>query len=303
MMTVQNGLVSGSSQRPSLSFEFFPPKQSAGETIFWNTLETLQPYKPDFVSITCGAGGSLQGGSGELVRKVHEQTNLNTVAHLTCVGASRASLTEMLNFYQDCGIGSILALRGDPPKNEPPGALERGAFRYAEPFVAFIQEYFPNFRIGVAAYPEGHPETKQDRNADQLFFLRKVEAGADFAVTQFFFENELYLRFVRECVEKGVHVPILPGIMPVTDIKQITRLSELCGSALPAWFVAKFEAVRDDPQAMLQTGVEVAVAQCRDLLAQGAPGLHFFTLNQSRVVPLILDQLADAFEGFAVSTK
>lgn len=293
-MTVQNGLATGANRRPSLSFEFFPPKQPEGEKLFWNTLETLIPYRPDFVSVTCGAGGSLQSGGGELVRRVQVETGLNTVAHMTCVGASRASLTEMLRFYQECSIGTILALRGDPPRNEPPGALERGAFQYAEPFVAFIQEYFPQFRIGVAAYPEGHPQTP-DLAMDQLHFRRKVEAGAEFAVTQFFFENEVYFRFVQGCHEKGVHVPIYPGIMPVTDYKQIKRLSELCGSVLPVWLTDKFESIRDDPDKMLQAGIHVAVAQCRDLLAKGAPGLHFFTLNQSRVVPQILDELAAEF--------
>ncbi|MBF0438040.1 MAG: methylenetetrahydrofolate reductase [NAD(P)H] [Magnetococcales bacterium] len=294
MMTVQQGGGAGSKRRPSLSFEFFPPKHPDGEKGFWQTLETLIPYQPDFVSITCGAGGSRSGGSGELVRQVHEQTSLHTVAHMTCVGASRATLTEMLQFYQECGIPTILALRGDPPKNEPPGALERGAFRYAEPFVAYIREYFPQFRLGVAAYPEGHPETP-DQAKDQLFFRRKVEAGADFAVTQFFFENDLYFRFVQECHEKGVHVPIYPGIMPVTDFKQLKRLSELCGSVLPAWLTSQFEEIRDDPEKMAQVGVQVAVAQCRDLLARGAPGLHFFTLNQSGAVPRILQELAPEF--------
>ncbi|GAB0058169.1 Methylenetetrahydrofolate reductase (NADH) [Candidatus Magnetaquicoccaceae bacterium FCR-1] len=280
--------------RPGLSFEFFPPRQPEGEKLFWNTLETLIPHHPDFVSITCGAGGSRQGGSGELVRQVHERTGLHTVAHLTCVGASRAELTEMLRFYQGCGIPSILALRGDPPRGEPEGAFERGAFRHAEPFVAFIREYFPEFRLGVAAYPEGHPETP-DKARDELHFRRKVEAGADFAVTQFFFENEVYFRFVASCREKGVNVPIHPGIMPVTDYKQIKRLSELCGSTLPVWLTSRYEAIRDDPEAMLRTGVEIAVAQCRDLLLRGAPGLHFFTLNQSLAVPRILDALSEEF--------
>ncbi|MEO5345455.1 MAG: methylenetetrahydrofolate reductase [NAD(P)H] [Magnetococcus sp. YQC-9] len=280
--------------RPGLSFEFFPPRQPEGERLFWNSLEALIPYRPDFVSITCGAGGSRQSGSGELVSRVHERTGLHTVAHLTCVGASRAELTDMLRFYQECGIPSILALRGDPPRGEPPGALERGAFRYAEPFVAFIREYFPEFRLGVAAYPEGHPETS-DKSRDELHFRRKVEAGADFAVTQFFFENEVYFRFVASCRDKGVNVPIYPGIMPVTDFKQIKRLSELCGSALPAWLIARYEAIRDDPERMMQTGVELAVAQCRDLLVRGAPGLHFFTLNQSAAVPRILSELAGEF--------
>ncbi|MBF0214933.1 MAG: methylenetetrahydrofolate reductase [NAD(P)H], partial [Magnetococcales bacterium] len=276
--------------RPALSFEFFPPRQAAGERLFWNTLETLIPYQPDFVSITCGAGGSRQSGSGELVKQVHEQTGLHTVAHLTCVGASRQSLTEMLRFYQECGIPSILALRGDPPQGAAPEVLEQGAFRHAEPFVAFIREYFPEFRIGVAAYPEGHPEIR-DPERDQLHFRRKVEAGADFAVTQFFFDNEVYFRFVGSCRARGVHVPIYPGIMPITDFKPIKRLSELCGSALPEWLSARFEGIRDDPESMLQSGVELAVQQCRDLLLRGAPGLHFFTLNQSKAVPQILTQL------------
>ncbi|MBF0417359.1 MAG: methylenetetrahydrofolate reductase [NAD(P)H] [Magnetococcales bacterium] len=279
--------------RHGLSFEFFPPRQPEGEKLFWNTLETLLPYRPDFVSITCGAGGSRQSGSGELVRHVQERTGLHTVAHLTCVGASRADLTEMLRFYQGCGIPSILALRGDSPRDDP-AALERGAFRHAEPFVAFIREYFPEFRLGIAAYPEGHPETP-DKALDELHFRRKVEAGADFAVTQFFFENEVYDRFVASCRDKGVHVPIFPGIMPVTDFKQIKRLSELCGSVLPEWLTSRYEAIRDDPEAMLRTGVEIAVAQCRDLLLRGAPGLHFFTLNQSLAVPKILEALAGEF--------
>ncbi|MBF0614085.1 MAG: methylenetetrahydrofolate reductase [NAD(P)H] [Magnetococcales bacterium] len=293
-MTTSREQHAGQVGRPALSFEFFPPRQPEGERLFWNTLEALIPYQPDFVSITCGAGGSRQAGSGELVRQVHERTGLYTVAHLTCVGASRATLTDMLRFYQECGIPAVLALRGDPPRGEPPGALERGAFRYAEPFVAFIRESFPDFRLGVAAYPEGHPETS-DLVRDQCHFQRKVEAGADFAVTQFFFENEVYFRFVASCRKQGVQVPIYPGIMPVTDYKQIKRLSELCGSALPGWLTARYEEIRDDPERMLQTGVELAVEQCRDLLRRGAPGLHFFTLNQSGAVPRILRELGSEF--------
>ncbi|MBF0296302.1 MAG: methylenetetrahydrofolate reductase [NAD(P)H] [Magnetococcales bacterium] len=292
MTKVYSGSASG--QRPTLSFEFFPPKKPEAEPLFWRTLERLSGYRPDFVSITCGAGGSRQTGSGELVRKVHEQTGLPAVAHITCVGASRPVLTEMLRFYQDCGIATILALRGDLPKHEPAGTLEQGAFRHAEPFVAFIREYFPAFRIGVAAYPEGHPETP-DREQDQLHFRRKVEAGADFAVTQLFFDNDVYFRFTDDCRRKGVHVPIYPGIMPVTDFKQIARLSALCGSALPQWLTDRFAATQDDPEAMLRTGVSIAVEQCRDLLARGAPGLHFFTLNQSVAVPSILEELAGEY--------
>lgn len=286
MMTVWQG--SGSSQRPTLSFEFFPPKRPEAESIFWDTLERLIPYRPDFVSITCGAGGTRQDGSGKLVQQVYEKTQLNTVAHLTCVGASRATLTEMLQFYQDCGISTILALRGDAPRDDP-GAMERGAFKNAEPFVAYIREYFPKFHIGVAAYPEGHPATP-DQVQDQLFFRRKVEAGADFAVTQFFFDNDVYFRFVKECQGKGVHVPILPGIMPVTDFKQIKRLSELCGSVLPDALTKHYD-INDSPEKMRQTGIRLAVEQCRDLLDRGATGLHFFTLNQSGAVPQILEQL------------
>ncbi|MBF0143169.1 MAG: methylenetetrahydrofolate reductase [NAD(P)H] [Magnetococcales bacterium] len=275
---------------PLLSFEFFPPKGEEGEAAFWKTLPRLARFEPDFISITYGAGGSDRERTKELVCRVRQETGLEVVAHLTCIGDSREALVKILDRYRQCGLRHLLALRGDRPRNAPEDLAARSDFPYADSFVAFVKANYPEFAIGVAAYPEVHPEAAS-AEADLAHFQRKIQAGAEFAATQFFFENAAYFRFVSRCREAGLTIPIYPGIMPVVNYSQIRRLAELCGSALPEWLTSQYEGIRDDPEKMRETGIRIAVAQCRELLAGGAPGLHFFTLNQAETVSRIVTAL------------
>lgn len=275
----------------SLSFEFFPPKTPEGEQALWAAITALDRFEPSFISLTYGAGGGDREKTRELVRKVRNRINRCMVAHLTCVGESRERLVDILDFYRSCQVTHILALRGDQPQNAPPGALEKGAFRYADAFVAFIRKHYPEFHIGVAAFPEIHPEAASPE-ADLEAFRRKVATGADFAVTQFFFENSSYYRFVASCRAAGVTIPIYPGIIPLTNFKQIKRFAQLGGADLPTWLTDKFLPIQEDPEKMVATGIQVAADQCRDLLDHGVSGLHFFTLNRSDVISRILETLA-----------
>lgn len=275
---------------PILSFEFFPPKNEEGEARFWETLAALQPYNPDFISVTYGAGGSSRENTTRLVCEAQQRTGIPTVAHLTCIGDSWENLSQLLEQYAANGIRHILALRGDRPPAMAEETLAKGAFQNARQFVAEVNRTFPQFNIGVAAYPEIHPEAV-DRQQNLTYFQSKVQAGGQFAITQFFFNNEAYFQFVDDCRALAVNIPIIPGIMPVTDFKQIRRFAELCGAQVPAWLSETMGCIQDDPAAMLDTGVAMAIRQCRELLDRGAPGLHFFTLNRSETVLRILDGL------------
>lgn len=279
---------------PALSFEFFPPKDETGEERLWQAMTQLACHRPDFVSVTYGAGGSGKEHTARLVCQVRQRHQLTAMAHLTCVGESEANLRQILDHYRENGITHILALRGDVPRGASPQILEQGAFRSSIPFVAFIRRHYPEFRIGVAAYPEKHPEAP-DMASEIDFFRRKVDAGADFALTQFFFDNGAYFRFMEASARVGVEVPVLPGLIPVTDYKQLARFAQLCGAALPDWLVARMEGIKDDPAAVLQAGVEVAVAQCLELLKGGVPGLHFFTLNRADAVQQVINGLASSW--------
>ncbi|MBF0612919.1 MAG: methylenetetrahydrofolate reductase, partial [Magnetococcales bacterium] len=220
--------------RPVLSFEFFPPKNEEGETRFWQTLAALQPFKPDFISITYGAGGSSRENTSRLVCEAQEKTGIPTVAHLTCIGDSWENLRQLLEDYSAKGIRHILALRGDRPATMPEETLAKGTFQNAAQFVTRIRAEFPHLSVGVAAYPEAHPEATSPQ-ADLDYFKSKIDAGSSFAITQFFFDNNAYSRFVANSRALGIQVPIIPGIMPVTDYKQIRRFAELCGAQVPAW--------------------------------------------------------------------
>ncbi|MBF0626342.1 MAG: methylenetetrahydrofolate reductase [NAD(P)H] [Magnetococcales bacterium] len=285
-----DGLLHNNAKRPLISFEFFPPKTAKGEERFWEALEGLAPYRPDFISVTYGAGGGDRENTGRLVCQVQEKLGLPAMAHLTCIGEDQAVLERMLDHYRDNGITHILALRGDRSDRMAPDALEKGAFQSARQLTAFIRRRHPDFRIGVAAYPEVHPEAASPE-ADLAYFQDKIRVGADFAITQFFYENAALYRFTAANRSAGVTVPIIPGIMPITDFKQIKRFADLCGAVLPDWLVTRLAEAREDVEAMQRIGIQVAVEQCRDLLRQGVPGLHFFTLNRSDVTSAILDGL------------
>ena len=257
------------------SFEFFPPRDSAAEAQLAHTLAELEPLHPSFVSITYGAGGSTRDRTHDLVVDILRRTTMAPMAHLTCVGHTRAELVDILERYQRDGIANVMALRGDPPAD---AAGSHSDLHHALELVEVARELGP-FSIGVAAHPEGHPQAP-DRNTDRRHLAAKL-ARADFAVTQFFFRHEDYLALVDDLAALGVDRPVIPGIMPVTNVAQIERFAALSGTELPAKLRARLHAAADDPAEVRRIGVDAATELCADLLAAGAPGLHFYTLNRS----------------------
>ncbi|OFX24095.1 MAG: methylenetetrahydrofolate reductase [NAD(P)H] [Anaeromyxobacter sp. RBG_16_69_14] len=266
---------------PVFSFEFFPPKTDDGVRQLFETVEALRPLGPAFVSVTYGAGGSTRQRTVELVTKLKRETEVEAVAHVTCAGASRQELGHVLDEIAAAGVQNVLALRGDPPRGQTAFEPSPEGFRYASELVAFIRgEKRWSFCIGAAAYPEGHVETR-DLARDLANLKTKVEAGADFLVTQLFFSNAHYFRFVERARAAGIAVPILPGIMPFTNVDQIERFTAMCGAQIPPALRAAMEVRRVDSEGALQLGVAYASLQCADLLRRGAPGVHFYTLNRS----------------------
>lgn len=270
---------------PSYSFEFFPPKTDAAAEALQGALAELVPLSPSFVSVTYGAGGGTREKTHEIVTGLLRDTPLTPMAHLTCVCHSRAELVEIATRYREAGIENILALGGDPPKDQdlPPGELE-----HAIELVRLLREV-GDFSIGVAAFPEPHPGSPS-LVADRRFTAEKL-AEADFAITQFFFDARHYFDLVDTLRTLGVDKPVIPGIMPATAISSIKRMTELQGSEFPAWLADKLYAVEGDPEAVFAVGVEEATKLSRALLEGGAPGLHFITLNRSRATRLIYENL------------
>lgn len=265
---------------PVVSFEFFPPKTEEGVEQLYRTVEELRPCRPSFVSVTYGAGGSTRDRTLELVTRIQRQLGITTMAHLTCVGSTRTEIKETLRRLYDGGIRNILALRGDPPKGETEFRPVADGFRFASELVAFIREQPWDFCVGAACYPEGHVETR-NLEADLGHLLVKVGAGVDFLVSQLFFDNEDYRAFTRRARSAGVMVPIVPGLMPITNVNQTERFTQMCGSRIPQELHRRLRIVANDPAAVVATGVQWAVDQGRALLRDGSPGLHFYTLNRS----------------------
>lgn len=263
-----------------VSFEFFPPKTEEGVEQLYRTVEELRPCRPSFVSVTYGAGGSTRDRTLELVTRIQRQLGITTMAHLTCVGSTRTEIKETLRRLYDGGIRNILALRGDPPKGETEFRPVADGFRFASELVAFIREQPWDFCVGAACYPEGHVETR-NLEADLGHLLVKVGAGVDFLVSQLFFDNEDYRAFTRRARSAGVMVPIVPGLMPITNVNQTERFTQMCGSRIPQELHRRLRIVANDPAAVVATGVQWAVDQGRALLRDGSPGLHFYTLNRS----------------------
>ncbi|GAB6041703.1 methylenetetrahydrofolate reductase [NAD(P)H] [Endothiovibrio diazotrophicus] len=258
------------------SIEFFPPKGEEGLARLRTAREELAKLSPKYVSVTFGAGGSTQEGTLETVRETLA-AGLDTAPHLSCIGGSRESIRAILDQYVDMGVKRIVALRGDMPS----GMREGGDFLYANELVEFIRaETGDHFHIEVAAYPEFHPQAAS-ASADLDNFARKVKAGANAAITQYFYNLDAYLRFVEECERRGVEIPIVPGIMPITNIKQLARFSAMCGAEIPRWLRLRLEAYGDDLESLRAFGLEVTVELCRRLLDAGAPGLHFYSMNQA----------------------
>ncbi len=265
---------------PVISFEFFPPKTEEGVEALYETVKALRPCRPSFVSVTYGAGGSTRDRTLELVARIQRELDITTMAHLTCVGSTRDEIRQTLERLHESGIRNVLALRGDPPKGETQFQATEGGFRYATELVAFIRELNMDFCVGAACYPEGHVES-QDLETDLKHLVEKVDAGADFLVSQLFFDNADYRAFVSRARSDGVQIPIVPGLMPVTNAAQVERFTKMCGSRIPQELYRRLRIVAADPAAVVATGVQWAVDQGRELLEAGAPGLHFYTLNRS----------------------
>ncbi|HLH73682.1 MAG TPA: methylenetetrahydrofolate reductase [NAD(P)H] [Chloroflexota bacterium] len=277
--------------RPCFSFEFFPPKTDDGVATLFETIATLQSLQPAFVSVTWGAGGSTRERTLELVTRIKQETGLEAMAHFTCVGASRADLGNALDRMVGIGIENVLALRGDPPRGQTAFVPAPDGFSHSSELAAFIRaNYGDTFCIGGACYPEGHIEST-DREADLQHTVEKVNAGVEFLITQLFFDNAYYFDFVRRARLAGITVPIIPGIMPITNVEQIERFTRLCGASIPPLVQTELEHRRDQPEAVVEFGVAYASVQCADLLARGAPGIHFYTLNKSLSTRAILSTL------------
>ena len=265
----------------SFSFEFFPPSDEAGEEQLWAAIEALEPYGPNFVSVTYGAGGSTRDKTIGITSRIARETSLTPVAHLTCVGHTREELEGILDAYAGEGIQHVMLLRGDP--SEGPRAAwtpTEGGLTYAVELVELARSR-GDFRIGVAAFPEGHPSA-ESRDADADVLVAKAHAGAEFAVTQMFFKASDYFDLVERVRSRGVDLPILPGIMPILNLNAIRRQGELIGTDVPEDVVARIAAHEGDPAAMRAEGIALAAELCEELLAGGAPGLHFYTLNRSK---------------------
>ncbi|RKI40014.1 methylenetetrahydrofolate reductase [NAD(P)H] [Corallococcus sp. AB004] len=276
--------------KPSFSFEFFPPKTDAGVASLLRTVEELAPLEPGFVSVTYGAGGSTRDRTVDLVTHIKKQTGIEAMAHLTCVGHTRDELRDVLRRLDAAGIENVLLLRGDPPLGQATFEPVPGGFRYAEELVRFVREEDFNFCLGGACYPEGHVETAS-REDDLKHLKAKVDAGMDFVVTQLFFDNAFYFDFVERARRAGINVPIVPGIMPITNYEQVQRFTRMCGATVPMRLALQMERVKDQPDAVVQLGVAHATVQCMELLARGVPGIHFYTLNKSPATRMIVGAL------------
>ena len=274
---------------PVFSFEFFPPKTEEGWANLRSALQDLRAFEPDFASVTYGAGGSTRERTLEVTSWLKRDIGIEAMAHLSCVGASREELGAILDQIDEAGIENVLALRGDPPKGETEWRPHPDGLRYSTELAALISSRYP-FCVGAASFPEIHPEAP-DLAHDLRFLKEKIDSGVSFLITQLFFDNELYFRFVEEARAVGIEVPILPGIMPVTNVGQIKTITGMCGATIPVGLLDALERRADDAEAVLQLGVAYATLQCAELLARGAPGIHFYTLNRSPATRAILSAL------------
>jgi methylenetetrahydrofolate reductase (NADPH) len=282
------------SGRPVFSFEFFPPKTDQGTETLERTIRELSDLAPGYVSVTYGAGGSTRDKTVGLVTKIQTVDGITSMAHLTCVGAGRTEIAAVLDRLVEGGIENVIALRGDPPAGAERFETPPDGFSHASDLVAFIRaRYGDRICLAAAAYPEGHVECR-DLDRDLAHLATKVRAGVDFLITQLFFENRHYFEFVARARKAGITVPIVPGIMPILNVASVERMTKIGGASLPNALWAELDRRRNDPAAIMQLGVAQATAQCADLLNKGAPGIHFYTLNQSPATRMILTALKSA---------
>ena len=279
-------------KRPVFSFEFFPPKTDEGMANLETALEDLKDDSPDFVSVTYGALGTTRDRTIEITKRIKNQYGIEAMSHLTCVGATREDLQKVLDEIEAAGIDNVLALRGDPPQGETEWKPTPGGLLYSTELAHLVASR-GELCIGAASFPEVHPEAP-DMAHDIRFLKEKIASGVRFLITQLFYDNQLYFDFVEECRAAGITVPIIPGVMPITNYAQIKRITSMCGATIPETVARELEERKDDPEAVMEFGVAYATLQCSDLLARGAPGVHFYTLNKSPATRAILAALRAA---------
>lgn len=282
-----------SADQPLLSVEFFPPKTEEALDKLVESADDLAFYQPDFVSVTYGAGGSTRDRSAKACQLLRDEHEFNIMPHLTCVGASRDELAETINSLYASGYRNIMALRGDPPKDSNSFVVAENGFAYASDLVAFIKELHPDISIGVAGYPEKHPEAT-DLATDLRHLKTKVDAGASFITTQLFFDNADLYRFLEEADKLDISVPVIPGIMPVLSVKQVKRITSMCGSKLPPELESHLNQASDDPDLVRQIGIRWATEQIQDLLEMGLPGVHLYALNRSDIATELMSAFRSA---------
>ena len=276
-------------QRPFFSFEFFPPKDDEGSRALLATIELLSPLRPAFVSITYGAGGSSRERTVRLAKTIQRDTGVTVMAHVTCVGSTRAELRSLFDDLARGGIENVLALRGDPPKGAAAFEAPAGGFAHASDLIAMLRRNY-DFCIGAACYPETHSEA-ESAAADLGFLKTKVDAGADFLISQLFFDNDRFAEFSAAARAIGVDVPVIPGLMPITSASQVARFTSSIGASIPPKLLRELELRREDPKAVEDLGVAYAALQATELLSRGAPGIHFYTLNRSPATRAIVSAL------------
>ena len=279
-------------ERTTLSFEFFPPKDESASDTLLETVHELDRLNPAFVSVTYGAGGTTRERTRAVVQRIMKETCVPTIPHLTCIGHSEEEMMEILDRYAEDGVKTILALRGDPPRNQPDYDRSKDHFKYAGDLVKFIKEHSADFTIGVAGFPEGHPTT-QNRLIEMDHFKKKLDAGADYICTQLFFDNHDFSDYRERCELAGIHLPIVAGVMPITTISGMLRMAELAeGSRFPASLLRVLNAAGDDAMLIRQAGIDYAKTQCQGLIDQGTSGIHLYTLNKSRGTIEIAESLS-----------
>lgn len=271
----------------NLSFEFFPPRTEAGKEKLVNTWQQLATTRPDFFSVTFGAGGSTRDNTFETIIDIQQNSGVDACPHLTCVGATNQEIIELLEQYQQHGIHRLVLLRGDPPS----GMVAMGECKYAADLVQLVRQRFGDFfHIAVAAYPEAHPDSK-NLAIEMDYFSAKMQAGADIAITQYFYNIDGYLHFIDECARQHIEQPVIPGIMPIANFTSLKKFSRQCGAEIPRWIKKSMAVYEDDIESQQQYGVEIVSRLCEKLLENGAPGLHFYTMNQAPLSRQILHNL------------